>query len=286
MIRQFIIGLTSSLEFEFRDSIGDLTPVTSPVVNIYTPEKTLYTTSAALTPLASVGKYKYDFLVAPGMTYGHWFGLGIGTTNSIQIFSAVQPFEIINPVDEPFWVGLEEFRDYLEIPDDDHTRDGFYKQCLQAGIELTEGYTNRKYGIRTYEEVHELQNTDRVKLTRFPVSAIVGLTATTATVTGTNLQIYYRLDGPNGVLKLTNNVGFDSVYDEVLLTVTYKAGFATIPEPVRQSALALGSALVNLASSEGISNIKLSDLSFALSRNLFSGHIGEMLAPFKNNFRV
>jgi hypothetical protein len=285
-IRQFLVGLTHQLSFEFRDDDGDLTPVDNPVVNIYTPDRSLYLASAALTTTSVVGAYTKDFYVASGLTYGHWYGLGIGTTNSVQIFSEANPFEIFNPIYEPFWVGLTEFRDYLELPDDDHTRDNFLKQCLQAGLELCEGYCQRRFGVRDYSETFDVQDTDRVRLTNYPVVGIVGITATTNTVTGANLELFYRLDSNNGILRLINNVGFDAIYDGVLLAIDYRAGFATIPEPVRQAAFALGSALVNLASSEGISTIKLSDLSFALSRKLFSGHIGEILTPYRNMFRV
>jgi hypothetical protein len=292
-IRQFIAGQTYSISFNFFDDLGFRTPIDSPVVSVYTPHRTAHINAAGLSEDSLViGRYNYNFYSAPGLTFGHWFALASGITNSSTIFSESVPFEIIDLTSEPFWLGLTEFRDYLEIPDDDHTRDSFHKQMLQSSIELIEAYTRRIFGVRGYSEKIEIKHTDRVHLKHFPIVSISALTATSKItpkrpsllveiVSDQLVPFNFRSDDRNGVLLLTDTAGFDSSYDGVLLAITYEAGFLTIPEPIRMAGLALASKLANLATSEGIDSVRLADLNFALQRELISGTIADMINPYK-----
>ena len=81
-------------------------------------------------------------------------------------------------------------------------------------------------------------------------------------------------------MKLTDSNGFEMVYNSMLLALTYIAGFASTPEPIRAAVLALASRLLNLSTSEGIATIRLSDISFAIDNKLFEGHIGDLLKDY------
>lgn len=292
-IRQYQTGRTYSLAVNFFDEIGTRTPVDSPTLTIYTPYKTIYSTPTLIADPLTIGKYYHNFYVATGLTFGHWFALGAGITANTTTFTEAVPFEIINLQTEPFWVGLTEFREYLGESDNDHTKDNFYKQILQASIELVEAYTRRTFGVRGYSEVIEIQHVDRVKLKRFPVISITALTATSLitprtptsfveTISDTSLvPFYYRTDLDNGLLKLTDSGGFDSSYNDVLLAITYEAGFLNIPEPIRHCVFMLASKLANMATSEGIETVSLADLNFALQKDLISGSINDILSQYK-----
>lgn len=297
-IRQFSTGLTHTLYFSFWNSSGTRTPVDSPTVDILTPQKTKYVNAASLTTTDTVGKYAYQMYAIPGLTVGHYFARAIGLTTNDTLYSESQVFEIIDYTWEPLWVGLEELREFLGKADDERDDDPNLRSCLQTALELVEGYTNRQYGVCQIDETIQIKDTDRVKLKKFPVNALVGITPTvkiiprdvtnlvTETITDTQVSFYYRLDSDNGIIYLTDSAGFDTYYSDVLLGVSYLAGFATVPEPVRQSVLKIASALFNMMCTEGLTTVKLGSMSFAVERKLFDGVIGEMLADFKNNFQV
>ena len=214
MLRTIITGLTYSFLYHFRDdNLGVATNVDSPVLNIYTPQKTLYANQVGLTTTSTVGEYKYSMYAPVGMTIGHWFSLGVGISQSSTLFSESVPFEVIDIINEPFWVGFEEFRNHLELADDDHDNDEKLKQALGAAIELVEGYTQRTYGIKQYDEIIEVTDTDRVILKNFPIDTIVALTPTIRTIprdrfnvqeliSSDVVNLYYRLDAQNGIIKL------------------------------------------------------------------------------------
>jgi len=297
-IRQFSAGLTHHLTFNFWNTAGARTVVDNPLVDVLTPQKTKYINAAALTTTSVVGQYAYSLFLAAGVTVGHWFARATGITTNDTLYSESQVFEVIDYQYEPLWVGLEELRQFMGKEDDDRTEDQNLRQCLQTSIELVEGYTRRHYGVYSYDEIIEVKHTDRVKLKKFPINTLVGITATssitprdttnllTESVSGALVGFYYRLDSENGILYLTDSAGYDYPYDDMLLSVSYLAGFSTIPEPVRMAVLKLSAALFNMICTEGLSYVKIGSMSFAVDRKLFDGVVGDMLAPYVNNAQV
>jgi hypothetical protein len=297
-IRQFSTGLSHSLTFDFWNTAGARTPVDNPLVDVLTPQKTKYINAASLTTTSVVGQYAYTLFLGAGVTIGHWFARGIGLTTNDTLYSESQVFEVINYEFEPLWVGLPELRQYMSKDDDDRSDDQNLRQCLQTAIELCEGHTRRHYGIYSYHEIVEVKDTDRVKLKKFPIDSLVGITATSSitprdttnllveSISGALVSFYYRLDSENGVLYLTDSAGYDYTYDGVLLSIDYQAGYATIPEPVRTAVLKIAAALFNMICTEGLSYVKIGSMSFATERKLFDGPVGDMLAPFINNAQV
>lgn len=291
MLRGFLPGLTYRLDFDFFDDDGSRLNVGSPAANVYTPEKILFLGGQSLTAVTT-GKYGFDFFLPVGSTVGNWFALGTGYTNGVTSFSGAVPFEVVDVAVEPYWVSLGDLRNYLQIEDDDHTKDNLYKELLRTAIQLVEAYTHRTFGLRTFSELIEIKGSDRVKLKRYPILALTGVTPTVQiipysqtqlvveSVTGNLVSFFYRLDKDNGIMKLTDSAGFEMVYSGLILALTYVAGFPSTPEPIRAAVLALASKLVNLATSEGISSVRLSDISFAIDNNLFTGHIGDLLKDY------
>jgi len=296
-IRQFNVGLTHSLDFSFWNISGVRTAVDNPLVDILTPQKTKYVNAASLTTTGVVGKYGYSVFLPPGLTLGHYFARAVGLTTNDTLYSESQVFEVIDYQGEPLWVGLEELRQFMSKEDDDRSDDQNLRQVLQCAIELVEGYTRRHYGIYQTDETIQVNHTDRVKLKKFPVNTILGITPTLSmtplsytnlveTISGSQPSFFYRLDSENGIIYLTDSAGFDDTYDGMLLAVSYLAGFATVPEPVRTAVLKIAVALFNMICTEGLSYVKIGSMSFATERKLFDGVVGDMLAPFVNNAQV
>jgi hypothetical protein len=291
LLRGFLPGLTYRLDFDFFDDSGNRLGLDAPTANVYTPEKQAFLSSQSLTAVTT-GKYGFNFFLPAGATVGNWFALGTGYTTGVTTFSDAVPFEVVDITVEPYWVSLGDLRGYLQVDDDDHTRDSLYKEILRAAIQLVEAYTHRTFGLRTFEELIEIKNTDRVKLKRYPIQAITGATPTIQispysqtslvqqSITGSIVNFNFRLDKENGIMKLTDSSGFEMYYNGMILALTYIAGFPSTPEPIRAAVLALASKLVNLATSEGISSIRLSDISFAIDNKLFEGHIGDLLKDY------
>lgn len=300
MARQFLTGLTYSLFYHYRDDhLGLNTNVDLPRVNIYTPTKALYVNQGVLSATGvTTGEYQYNFFAPSGLTPGTYFSIATGITANGTIFSEKVSFEIVDITLEPFWVGYDELREFLELEPSETDNEEKLKQALAAAIELVEGYTNRKYGIRQIDEIIEIKDTDRVTLKHFPINSVVAITPTVKTIprdvtnlvietlTGSQVSFYYRVDYENGILKLLDSAGFDCNYDGVLLGISYLAGFATVPEPVRQAALHLAGAINALSCTEGIESMRFADLSFSVDKQLFAKHIKDLLAPYRNNVQV
>lgn len=297
MNRQFLTGFTHTLQFDFFDEIGFPTGVNSPTTKIFTPGKRVFEEAGVLTAVAGTcNSFTFNFFAPVGLTVGQWFSIGTGLTNAnnAMILSDQYPFEIVDLTVEPFWVSLSEFRDYINVPSTDHTRDRFYKQLLQSSMELVEAHTARKFGTQVVNETVEIQGTARVKLKCFPIQQIVGLTVSAQLIprsitslvneqfTGSQVSFFFRLDETNGIMVLTDDNGFEISRDGLLMNITYEAGFASVPEPVRQAALALASQFNNLSCQEGFDTVRLTDMSFTASRSLFKGVIGDMLKPYRN----
>jgi len=295
--RQFLVGFTHRLQFDFRDEIGDPTGVDSPRTRIYTPDKNIFLDEAPLTPVAGTcNSFTRDFFATPGLTVGQWFAIGTGLTQpgNAMIMSDQFPFEIVDLTIEPFWISLDEYRVYLDIPSTDHSRDRFHKQMLQTSMQLIEDYTQRKFGLQVVNQTIEVVNTQYVKLNCFPVANIVALTVQSRiiprsldnlfsqTLTGSQVSFFFRLDAPAGIIIITDENGYNIVRDDMIMTVTYQAGFASVPEPIRTASLQIASQLSNLACNEGYDSVRLSDMSFTPTKSLFKGVIGDMLRPYRN----
>lgn len=301
MIRQFSAnGLTHSLYFSFWGASGVRTPVNNPLVDILTPQKSKLVSAGALTLSDTVGKYVYNLFLPEGTTVGHYFARATGLTTNDTLYSESQVFEVIDYQYEPLWVGLEELRSFMELEDDENREgDNTLRQVLATALEAVEAHVHRQFGIRQVDETIQVKCSDRVLLKQYPVNSIIALTASyriiprdvnnllTETVSDSVLaSFFFRLDAPNGVLYLTDNAGFDNTYDDLLLSISYLAGFATIPEPVREAVLRLAMSLNNMVCTEGLSSVRLGDISFSAERHLFDGHIGDLLKDFMNNFQA
>jgi len=298
VLKQFRAGLTYRLTFDFFDEDGiNRTGVDSPIVDIFDPFRSKLVDGAALVAAVSgiTGQFTFDFFVTSGLTQGHYFAIGTGLTlTDITLFADQVPFEVIDPISEPFWVSLAELREHLEVDPEDHSRDSFLRGILAAAMEVVEQYARRRFGVRAFSELIEVKDTDRVLLKNFPVQVITALTATAQiiprevdrlfveTITDSNINFFFTLDAPNGVMKLTDFAGFDEPYTGVLLGITYVAGFPAIPESIRRATLMIASKFCNMSGSEGMDSVRLADISFTLSKRIFDQNIKDMIDPFRN----
>ena len=294
MIRA-LTGRTYTFTFDFFDEdTGIRTVVDSPTADFFTPERTTWMLGVGLSPdLSFVGRYDVDLELTAGLTVGQWFALGCGLTQGTTLFSQAVPFEIIDMATAPLWISLDDLRTHLGITDEnDHSNDRLHRNMLQAAAGLVEDYTGAFFGLRAVSEMLEIKSTDRITLRHYPVHRITGMTPTVQiiprgpnnlvaeSVTGNSVSFHFRLTEHNGLMTLTDSAGFEQIYDGVLLSIDYLAGLAVIPAGIKTATLMLASKLINMQCNEGITTLRLSDVSFAIENKLFEGAIAEALSPY------
>lgn len=293
MARKFLPGLTYSLTYNFFTDLGAALDVASPVASIFTPENTTYTT-LSLTG-STTGVYSSDIFIPTGLTQGNWSSVATGLCSNVSYFSSVIPFEILDFGARPNWLGLEDFREYLEEDADDHTRDNLLIRVLDAAMLSVEGYTRRAWGVKSKSETLELQRQDRILLKKWPLVTIAGLTATNVGFTprtpssldietnaGGTVSFYYRLHADEGMLILTDEEGYACEYSDMIVSLDYTYGNTIIPEPVRLATLMLASKMLNIIHQEGITTVRISDVQYSVDRKLFEGEIRSLLDKYKS----
>ena len=294
-LRQLLPGNTYSLIFDFFTLAGNRTNVSTPAVNIYTPERTAFVSgSTALTAVAGVtGQYTYSLSVTTAMTVGTWMSVATGTSQSSILFSSYETFNVINFITEPTWLGLEDFREYIEEPDDVHTYDSLFNRLILSSMKLVEAFT-RPWGFYRASEVRQIRNADRMLLKAgYPVVSITGLTVTESytpaspgnlsaeTSIGTTISFYYRLDKPTGTIIFTDSDGFESYYEDIFIAVDTMMGDGVVPEPMRLLGLYWASKLLNLHTNEGMDNVRLGDINYALRKGLMDDTAKDLLLNYK-----
>jgi hypothetical protein len=160
-------------------------------------------------------------------------------------------------------VSLCEVKTFLEIPDDDTSRDGVLRQLIRSVSSLVEEYCGRTFGANTYEEYYSGDNTPILVLNQRPVSAIINIWEDTGgywgqspdafnsaslLVSGTNYALeidqadgssrcglVYRINGtwPCPFRVSPGNLSSSAPYGVGNLKVIYEAGYSAVPETVK-----------------------------------------------------
>lgn len=292
---QFIAGTTVDLLYDFITIRGEKTNVDNPYAHVYTPERSLYQTVNLSAVSGVTGQYSYPFLVPTGATIGHWSTLGVGFTVNSNLFSQVQPFSIVDLSDEPLFIGVQDLRDYLAVPETDYTKNELYKRILLTAISLIEQYLQRRICVHTVSEKIHITNSPVVMLEDYPVISISGMTVSTSynpaipstpntqsvSSTSTTDLFYFDLKKPAGILDLMDSEGNESIYSGYHIEIDYVAGYMTVPESVRSAILMLASGIFNISQSEGLAIVRFSDLQFTFSKGLFTDIIKDALINLK-----
>jgi hypothetical protein len=294
-IRQFCTGATYSLTFDFFNIAGNAIDVSAPFADIYTPERTVHISGLTLTSVSGItGQYTTDLFVSTAFTVGHWFAFPTGITQGVTVIADVRPFEVKDNKIEANWLSIEDIRDWIEEDPSDHTNDRLFKMVLDAAMELVEAHTGTVWGQCPHSETWQIKWADRRMLEKYPVVRISGITATLSGYTprdtdnpntesnaGSTTPFFYRLINNLGVMIYTDIDGLECTYDDTIISIDYVFGTASIPEPVRVATLMLTSKLLNICQSEGIDNLRISDMNFSIDRNLFVGEVGDLLKPYR-----
>lgn len=293
-MQQFTSGNTFSIFFDFFDNAFQGTSVENIVVEVFTPERQRHLSSTSIIADPEIeGKYRYDFFVTPGLTVGSWYAFASGITQNSTTFANVQPFDIIDHKGEANWLGVGDVRDWLEEDPSDHSNDKLFQRVLTASMHLIEEKTGRPWGQCPYSETFQIKCSARRMLQKYPVIRITGMTATawgytprepatpnTETNAGETTPFYFRLKENVGAMIFTDSDGLECTYSDCIVTLDYTFGTATIPEPIRLATLMLTSKLLNIAQQEGIDNLRIADANFSIDRKLFSGEVGDLIAPY------
>ena len=293
-LRSFLAGNICDLTFDFFTRHGERTVVSSPSVTVFTPERTKYVAGATnLTTVAGfVGQYRYDLSIIAAMTVGTWMAVATGVSQGATLFSGYTTFNVVDFVEEPLWLGIEDFREYIEEPDDAHTYDHLFSRLLTASMQLVEAFT-RRWGHWRATETRQIRSADRMLLRAgYPVVSITGLTVTESytpatpatlaeTTVGTTVTFYYRLDKPTGTIIFTDSAGFETYYDDIFVTVDTVMGDGSVPEPMRLLALYWASKLLNLVTNEGLDNVRIADVNFAIRKGLMDDTAKDLLKNYR-----
>ena len=126
-------------------------------------------------------------------------------------------------------VSLSDMKDYLGITG--ATYDTFLTQQITLISETIETYCRRKFEQATWTQTFHFDDYNsylsQLVLFHFPIISITSIVEGDYTYTADD----YRLQKPMGILTRTNNSKFFEQADEV--EVTFVAGYASIPEPIR-----------------------------------------------------
>lgn len=293
MLLQFISGTTVSLVYDFFVS-GIRTNVDNPYGKIFTPQKDLYSTVVLSQVSGVTGQYQYLFNVPSGATIGHWSTVGLGFTNNSNLFSSVQPFSIVDFAEEPLFIGVNDLRDYLAIPDSDHTKDELYQRILLTAISLIEKELDRTISVHNLSERIYIKHSPVALLSDYPVITISGMTVSqgltgakpstpnTSSVNSSDVtdSFYFDLRRDSGVMHLLDELGNRTIYDGYYIDIDYQAGYLTVPEALRTAILMLASNIFNKSQSEGLEIVRFSDLQFSFEKGLFTKQIKDALSGF------
>ena len=209
--------------------VGNATSVTC---TIYLPDGT---TSSGTVVNADTGLYNCDFVPTQiGRHAVKWLATG----NNAGAFSddfTVRDFSEIGIV------GLQEVKEYLNIPAATTTSDEEIRRYMDAANDLAEQYTGVVLGQRTYtNELYDGQNADAIRFRSPKVINVISVTENGVSVPSTGYlldptgQRLFRI-GSNTIYA-SNNYGYWSP-GVANISITYRAGFVSPPMAAKQGVL-------------------------------------------------
>jgi hypothetical protein len=209
--------------------VGNATAVTC---TIYLPDGT---TSTGTVVNADTGLYNCDFV--PTLTGRHavkWLATGTNAGAFSDDFT-VRDFSEIGIV------GLQEVKEYLNIPATLTTSDEEIRRYMDAANDLAEQYTGVILGQRTYsDELYDGVSADAIRLRSPKAINIISVTENGVSVPSTGYyldptgQRLYRI-GSNTIYA-TNNYGYWAPGVQNI-SISYRAGFVNPPMAAKQGVL-------------------------------------------------
>lgn len=141
---------------------------------------------------------------------------------------------------------LDTVRDELSLKANDTTNDNFLSRAISQASVAIANYCNRVFAAETVQDViyassaRAYGGVAALQLSRYPVIAITSATVTDGTgaqtvlVAGTD----YTLDATRGwLVRLSAASGTPTGWYQSITTVTYSAGYATIPDDLVEATL-------------------------------------------------
>lgn len=122
-------------------------------------------------------------------------------------------------------VTLSDMKSYLNISD--NSQDAFLTDQLNLVSDTIEAYCRRVFNVATYEQTFYYQDYEpvsKMELFHFPLVSVTSIVEDGTTLSTSE----YRVNLPTGIIH--KDCGFFYAKQTV---VTYSAGFATLPSPVK-----------------------------------------------------
>jgi len=214
------LGDVATFTFKVTDSTGAAANATTVVATITLPDATTVTPTVTN---PATGTYTATYTPTLIGRHGVRFvATGTNATAQTDVFDVRDPYLL--PL-----IGLAETKDHLNIPMTTTNLDEELRRMIDTATEMVETYCGRYFRRQTVTTTPA--GGEFYYLLRPPVLSI-----TSVVIDGTTLSSSaYRVNSASGVLQLVTTTG---IYVDSM-SVTYVAGYANPPEPVRHATILL-----------------------------------------------
>lgn len=150
-------------------------------------------------------------------------------------------------------------QDYVPAAGEFFETSGQVEDFLTYISDLIDLYCQRSFNIESYEQIFQGQGDDVTFLDNIPATGISSITYLDmfGTASGTLTTSDYRLFTTTGKVKFTDALSYEYLY-----TITYQAGYSTIPNPIKQATMMLANTYLQsidngaVAFAEGGANVQ------------------------------
>jgi uncharacterized phiE125 gp8 family phage protein len=217
-----------------------------------------------------------------GVAYYKWYAKVSGA--EISTYPVTEScFEVLEAVSDTLCT-LDDVKDHLRISSSDH--DAFLTSLLGRVTTFIEGYCHRTFAETTHTEYRTGDGERDMVLRHKPITSITGIEDVYGgagfNYDGDDEHDYWECDYEAGILYLLQDVFPSSPVQTV--KVTYTAGYATVPEDVRQVAVELVASKWYLKErqAEGVQSISFGGEQKTYRRDELTPMQVQALAPYRH----
>lgn len=188
---------------------------------------------------------------------------------------------------------VSDVKELLDIPSSDTTKDNLIIRKINQATLMIENYTNRRFALTTYtDELYDGSGTDQIVLRQHPVTALTSLKVRDTELNNNDFDAIetdrYYINENAGIIS-----GLSSFYGGYeKWSVTYTAGYLTIPADIAEAAAMLAAHLASSGSlssgqsvkrmTEGSRSVEYQDNTSSSGSLIIELGLDDILAPYVN----
>lgn len=188
---------------------------------------------------------------------------------------------------------VADVKESLGISSGDTSKNNLIIRKINQATEMIEHYIGRRLKLTTYtDELYDGTHTDQLVLKQRPVTEVISLKARSTVTNDNNFDTIdaenYFVDEDAGIINAISS--FYGWYER--WSVTYSAGYATIPADIQEAAATLAAHLVNSGSyssgqsvkrmTEGSRSVEYQDNTASSGSLIIELGLDDILAPYVN----